>query len=378
MDLKKLANDKQSLTAFVKFPSSLYAGDPHFVPQIVNQEVDRLLNEKSLENRCHFSYYMVYENQKPIARVAAGIFKNLNHKSKRNRGIFCYFESENNIHAVRMLFDSVIADFKEYSVDEFVLYDSTRFSQFGKGLLLQHDNVQDKALFPYHFPYYKELLEEYGFMIGNKHETYTVSANDFPYEKFMLLSERAMKRFDYRIESYILNPSNIDKLTDKLLNIVHQCYSPEWELPQPSFYDLKVDLEEAMRYSNSNHLIFAFADERIVGAFFVYANYYQRLKNYNGNLFPQYYFDKAMNANANKNYIANFVFVVPDYQRKAVDLSMVCKAYTILQTTGVQNFEVFVIPTLNTQYEKVFLNIGGTKTSKYGQFTLNAAKHEQW
>ena len=377
MDFKKLTNDKQSLTAFVQFPSSLYTGDTHYVPQIVSQEVERLLNEKSLENRYQFSYYMVYENQKPIARIAAGIFKNLNHKSKRNRGIFCYFESENNIHAVRMLFDSVIADFKEYSVDEFVLYDSSRFSQFGKGVLLEQNDSNERALFPYHLPYYKNLLEEYGFIIGNKHESYKINVNDFPYEKFMLLSERAMKRFDYRIETYVLNPSNIDKLTDKLLNVVHQCYTPEWELPQPSFYDLKVDLEEAMRYSNSNHLILAFAEERIVGAFFVFANYYQRLKNYNGNLFPQYYFDKVMNANINKNFIASFVFVVPDYQRKAVDLSMVCKAYTLLQTAGIQSFEVFVIPTLNTQYEKVFLNIGGIKTNEYAQFTLNAAKDER-
>lgn len=373
MEIRRLTNDKQDLSTFVKFPASLYETNKQYVPPIVNLEVERLLNEKSLERRNQFAYYMVFDNQKPLARVAAGMYKNLNQKSKHERGFLCYFDAVNNMEAARMLLDAATEDLKQRGANEILLMNSTKFSQFGKGVLVDGDSLTDAAIFPYHFAYYKDLLESYGFAAYNKHDTYLVQAKDFPYERFMLLSEKAMQRFHYHIESYVLNPSNIDSLTDKVVSVIHQCYSSDWEIPQPSVYDVRTDMEEAMRFSNANHLVFAYSDERIVGVLFIYANYHQRMQNYKGSLFPQYYLDRIVNSNTSKHYIAGMVFVVPDFQRKAVDLSMVCKAFTLAQNSGIETLEVFTIPTVTAQYERAFTSIGGLKTKEYAQFILKCA-----
>lgn len=370
MDVKKLNYDKQSLQAFIKFPYSLLGEDRHYAPPIFSQELNRLLNPLCLEQRAQASFYLLYDKQTPIARLASAVYKNLNQKNKQQRAYLFFFDCINNLEAAKKILDYCIAELQTQGIHEFVMCYNTQYSQFGKGILTKNEKEESLAFYPYTPLYYQSLLKEYGFVGHHKQETYQIEAKDFPYEKFMLLTEKAMQRFQYRIEAHRINKANIDKHADRLMNVIHQCYHSDWEIPQPSEFDVKQELQEAIRYSNDHHLILAYAEERIVGAYLHYADPYQRLRTYKGKGLLLSILDAFLNRNTRKNYIAGMVFVVPDYQKKAVDLAMVCKAFSLAQQYDIESLEVFTIPTVNAQYEKAFTSIGGKKIREYSQFIL--------
>ena len=82
MEIKKVETRKD-LEAFIQFRYDLYRDDPYDVPYLHFDELNNLCKEKNASfEDCEADYFLAYENDKVVGRVAAII----NHKANERWG----------------------------------------------------------------------------------------------------------------------------------------------------------------------------------------------------------------------------------------------------------------------------------------------------
>ncbi len=370
MLVKRLEKNKQDIHDFVKFPFSIYEDNPNWVPPVIDDEVEHLLDENSLENKNEFAYFMVYDGKIARARIAAGIDKSFNEKNKTKRGYISYYECAENPVASKEALDAAIAYLKTLGILEVVATKSTTFSNFGKGILVNGFDDSTKLIRPYNHPYYEEYLKSYGFKPYKHHDTYWIKANNFPLDEFTALSEKAMLRFKFRTEIVPLFKNTIPQLAERIISVIHQSYNADWETSQPSADDIIRELKCIYKFAKNNYIVIAYSDERPIGAFVGYSDFNKNLKKYNGKLFPKYYLDKFLNTETPNISHSSMIFVVPDFQHKAVDVAMMCEAFRKLKNDGIELIEATTIPSSNKQFVSTIKRLGGINTRSYGQFLM--------
>ena len=77
---------KKDIKTFVRFPHSLYKGNPYYVPPFEADEVNRF-NPKKNESydECEVKCFLAYRDEKVVGRIAAIIQKSFNEKSNSKR-----------------------------------------------------------------------------------------------------------------------------------------------------------------------------------------------------------------------------------------------------------------------------------------------------
>ena len=74
----------QQLRAFIRFPKSLYQGNPHYVPSLVMDELNTLRKDKNPAfEHCEAKYWLAYREGQIVGRVAA--IHNRKHIEKWNQ-----------------------------------------------------------------------------------------------------------------------------------------------------------------------------------------------------------------------------------------------------------------------------------------------------
>ncbi len=366
MKVIKLRNDAKDLLAFIKFPYTLYKNNAHYCADIKQFELQQLLDPNGIHVRDYFSYFMVYDNGKAVGRIACGISFVLNQKTKQNHGYICLFECINSTQASRLLLDAAVTELKDNNVQEIYTRQCAEFNQFGKGILKETFDTKVIEMYPYNFEYYIDLLQDYGFKPHRNHDTFWMDFKNYPKEKFATLIEKAQRRFAYRVEGERLRPNNVKIMAEKLSSVIHQAYHTDWNVSQPSIMEIENQLQYILRFANYNQLVFAYADQRVIGAYVVHDNYRQRINRCKGSSIL-YFFSRLFAAGPSTSLIANMIFVVPDFQLKAVDLAMAHHSIETAKKHGFTDLELFTTPSTNKQYAHAFVNIGGEKIAEYTQ-----------
>ena len=162
LSIKELSSKKE-LTEFVKFPLSLYPNHPYWVPPLINDEVASFDKTKNpvFENAEAFFYGAYNEKGKMVGRVAAIVNQHdLKQGAKKVR--FGWLDMIDDIEVTKALLNKVSEKAREYQLE--YIEGPMGFSSMDKvGLLTEgYDHISNMMTW-YHYPYYKQHLEQLGF-----------------------------------------------------------------------------------------------------------------------------------------------------------------------------------------------------------------------
>ena len=88
----ELVSDKRDMDRFIRFPWKVYAGNPHWVPPLVN-EMKFILGEKNpFFRHAEAAYFLASKNGVTIGRIAAIIDRNHINYHNDQAGFFGFFE----------------------------------------------------------------------------------------------------------------------------------------------------------------------------------------------------------------------------------------------------------------------------------------------
>ncbi len=163
--------DARSLRDWMRLPWSIYANDPNWIPHL-RQDVEKVFDPAKNKLLSTGSgqggkawRWVAYDGERPVGRVAAFINPKTAHTEKQPTGGMGFFESINDQRVADLLLDTARDRLKAEGMEAMDgpinLGDRNMFW----GLLIE--NFTDPPIYgtTYNPPYYKDLLERYGFQV---------------------------------------------------------------------------------------------------------------------------------------------------------------------------------------------------------------------
>jgi hypothetical protein len=161
----------RQLKDFLKLPFVIYRNDPNWVPPF-SSEVRRVLDKRlnPYFSNAKLRLFVCYKGVTIVARVAININRLHQKKFGEKAAFFGFFESTNDLDAVRHLFDKA----EKYSRSQGVEllegpFNPNHYSELG--LQVNQFGTPPTFFQPYNPDYYNQLLKEIGFHISVKFHT---------------------------------------------------------------------------------------------------------------------------------------------------------------------------------------------------------------
>ncbi len=159
--------DRRTIKQWMDLPWSIYKNDSNWIPHL-RQDVEKVFDpqKNKLLKEGKVKRWLLYDqHQKPIGRIAAFINPKTAYTEKQPTGGMGFFECINDRNAAALLFDAARDWLKAQGMEAMDgpinLGDRNTFW----GLLIE--NFEDPPIYGtnYNPPYYRDLLEAYGFQL---------------------------------------------------------------------------------------------------------------------------------------------------------------------------------------------------------------------
>ncbi len=321
------------LRPFVMLPFSLYKDDANWVPPMLERQYGVLLGRRNeLFHNGVQRFFLVYDGDKPVARVLAIVDETLQEKT----GYVSLFESYDNVDYAKAALDAACAFLRERGMERVVGPVPPTYDRFSKGMLVSGFDGQPVLFNAYNPPYYANFFKQFGFTKNRDYFAYYLNVDDFKSDRIAPLVEPVQKRFGFTVSHMTLNAATLDKMARDMARVIREA-SPVGQTP-PTPETLRKELKSMRPYFCPDMAVMAFAGERPIGFVLGYPDYNQIIKKARGRLLPGalfYLFGRKNITGAR----CTMQYVVPEYQNKAVNGVMLHKALTATKRLGVQWIE---------------------------------------
>ena len=313
----KFKKQEKYINDFLSLPGKLY--DKNTITQNKSEEV-KILNEvHSLSKYFDIIRYLCYDGDgNVIARALVTIYPD----KKEKEAYVGFFESYDNVSAVKALFSIIERDLKKLSIKKII---GPINSSFWIGYRMKIDNFDDEIYVgePYNKEYYYKLFKKCGFKTYKKYSSniYEITSKDYNPEKYE-------KRYNEFIEKgYVIKSPKNKKEFDVAFKIVYDLLIELYK-DFPIFKNIsKKDYKKYYSFysviANYKYMKLAYYNDEPVG-FFVGIPNYRNLMYRKMNIFLKIKF--LYLKHFNKSFVAQYIGVKPEH--KGLGKAII---YTILQ-----------------------------------------------
>ena len=329
--MEVLEQNRAALKPFVMLPFSLYREDNNWVPPQIGLTLDRLCQKEGDPRR----FFLVYDGDRPVARVMAGINERLNQRLNRKWGYLSLFECEQKPDYARAVLDAACSYLREEGMEAVTGPIGSGLYDFSRGLLCEGYDGPPVLLNAYNPPYYNDYFEKCGFKKHRDHFAYFMRMNEFD-PSLEEIVHRAKQRFGFRVEHVNLTAENEDRVMQNIARIVRESFPAEWEMNVPTYGDVVQIVKNLKPYYKPEMTLMAYAGNRPVGLVAAFPDYNQVLKKMKGRMFPVGWLKYLLGKNKISGARCTMQFVVPEFQHRGVNLAMFYEAYLGAKQLGIQ------------------------------------------
>ncbi len=212
---------RESLDDFIKFPLSLYSGDPLFVPQLTREMRVHFSPENPFFDHASAKFFIALKEGRPAGRIISFVNRRHNEFHREKTGFFGFFESVNDSTVSRALFDKAAAHLKEQGME--VVRGPMNFSTNEEcGFLIDGFAEPPFIMMPYNPPYYNVLTEDCGFRKVKDLYAYLYTLRDRLPEKILRVAAIVEKRGIH------VRPINMKNFISDMM-IFKDVYHSAWE-----------------------------------------------------------------------------------------------------------------------------------------------------
>ncbi|MFN8318726.1 MAG: hypothetical protein U0V54_04810 [Saprospiraceae bacterium] len=356
--------------AFIDFPHELYKNDPNYVPELYLAMAD-LISEKKNPFFKHSSaeLYLAEQNGKIVGRISGIINNNYNKFHNCNVGFFGFFDCIDNKEVAFALLDTASAYVKNGGKDTII--GPTNFSTNDTaGLLVEGFDSPPIVQMTYNFPYYKDLIEAYGFKKDMDMFAFWIPTQGVN-EKSLQLTDRLKERLAGKgITFRNLVMKNFKTEVNNVRDIYRSAWEKNWGFVPPTNEEfdflaegLKMILDERYAYIAEEHgKMVAFA----VGL----PNINEILiKLKRGRLLPFGIFKLLLGKKHTKAVRIVLLGVKEEYRRIGIEAVFYANFIRAAQTNGLSGGEASWVLESNQMMVQGAENLNGKKYKTYRIYT---------
>ena len=333
----KEANTKALLKEYVKFPFSLYKNHVYWVPPLIQEELDGFDKTKNPAFESAEAYfYLAYKNDQIVGRIAAIInWDEVNHQQKK-KVRFGWWDVIDNVEVTRALLEKVRELAQKNNLE--YIEGPMGFSNLDKvGVLTEGFDEIGSMITWYNYPYYKEHLEQLGYV---KEKEYL--ENKFPFEnvkpEFFYKAQELIKK------RYQLKPLNFTKtkdimpLVDKMFDLFNNSYADLSSFVAITDVQKEYFKKKYISFINPEYIKFVEdKDHNLVAFSIVMPSFAEALQKAKGKLFPFGFYHLLKAKKESKEVLFYLIGVAPEYQSKGVTAIIFNEYYNTFTEKGILN-----------------------------------------
>ena len=154
---------RSELKQFVTFSEKMYRGHPHYVPKLINDELNTLRRDRNPAfEYCEARYWMAFKDGTPVGRIAGIISHRYIETWKKRRARFGWIDFIDDPEVSAALLGAVEQWAKEQSLDG--VHGPLGFCDLDReGMLIDGFDELDMLITIYNHPYYPVHLERLGY-----------------------------------------------------------------------------------------------------------------------------------------------------------------------------------------------------------------------
>ena len=334
--LKKVTTRKE-MKDFVVFPFSLYKNNEYWVPPIIKDEINNFDPTKNpvFENaEAHF--FLAIKEDQIVGRVVAIInwFEVTQQHVKKIR--FGWFDVVDDIEVSKVLLNKV----KEIGLTNNLEYieGPVGFNNLDKtGVLTEGFDHIGTMITWYNHPYYKEHLEQLGFVkekeyLENKFKFKNVNAAYFDRISTILKKRFKLQALDFKKTKDIL------PYIEEMFDVFDKSYSKLSTFVPISDAQITYFKKKYISFINPEYIKFVIDEHKKLVAFaIVMPSFSKALQKANGKLFPTGIFHLLKAKKKSKEVTLYLIGVHPDYQNKGIHAIIFDQYKKTFTPLGIEN-----------------------------------------
>ena len=290
------------------------------MPFLYIDEVNKF-DEKKNESYddCIVKCFLAYKDDKIVGRIAGIIQKLYNAKINEKRVRFSRFDCINDKEVSNALFSTVEQWAKEQGMDK--IHGPMGYNDLDReGLLI--DGFDQLSTFEeqYNYPYYPELIEEYGFEKEVDWVEYRIFKPNEPIERIEKISDIVSKRYKLKLKKPKSIKSFIKEYKDQLFDTLDAAYSHLHGVV-PFSDKMKDALIDQFKLILSKDFIVAIVDEqeRMVAFGLAFPSLSKSVNKSKGKLLPFGIFRMLKQIKNPTSIDLGLIAIRPEYQNKGVN-----------------------------------------------------------
>ena len=311
---------KKDIKNFVKFPHSLYKGNPYFVPNLDIDEIGKFdKNKNESYDDCDVKCFLAYRDGKVVGRIAGIIQKLYNMKTGEKRVRFSRFDAIDDEEVSNALFSSVEKWAKQKGME--IIHGPMGYNDLDReGLLIEGFDQISTFEEQYNYKYYSTLIEKYGFEKEVDWFEYRLFTPKEPVEKIDRISEIVAKRYGLRRLQVTNLKKFIKEYRDQFFDVLDKAYSPLYGVV-PFSDKMKEALISQFGLILKKEYIVPILDknDKLVAFGLAFPSLSESVNKSKGRLLPFGIFRMLHQINHPKHIDAGLIAIVPEYQNKGVN-----------------------------------------------------------
>ncbi|MBC8504259.1 MAG: hypothetical protein ISR58_14210 [Anaerolineales bacterium] len=337
---------------FIRFPSTLYKGNPYWVPTMEG-EMKAALNPKAhpFYQHSQAAFFVAESDKKVFGRLAVLDNKRYRQTPKKSAtGLFYYFEVVEDIKVAEALFETGIHWAKEQGID--TLTGPKGLAQGDSiGILAEGFDFMPAMGIAYNMAYYPDFMERLGFEKESDLLSGYLRADEYQLpERVHQLAEKIKKRRGFHVKQF----STKDELRlwiPKVREVYNQAFATVPEFVPITEDEVWLIADKILSIADPRLLKLVFKGEDLVGFLFAYPNICKGLQKTNGRLWPFGWLHLVREFKRTKAVDINGIGLLPEHQ----GLGATAILYTELEKTVRDfNFEYADLVQINETNMKSF------------------------
>ena len=337
MIIIKEATTLQLLKEYVKFPFTLYKNHPYWVPPLISDELETFDKTKNPAFKSAEAYfYLAYKDHKIVGRIAAIINWDEVLTQQKKKVRFGWWDVIDDIDVTKALLEKVYELGRTNHLE--YVEGPMGFSNLDKvGVLTEGYDELGSMITWYNFPYYKEHLEQLGYV---KEKEYLESK--FPFSNVKPDSfEKIVPLIKKRYQLHELNFSNnkdIMPYVDKMFDLFNSAYANLSSFVAITDVQKEYFKKKYISFINPEYIKFVMDNNDNMVAFsIVMPSFSRALQKSKGKLFPFGFYHMLKAKKESKEVLFYLIGVLPEYQSKGVTAIIFEEYFKTFTEKGIQN-----------------------------------------
>jgi hypothetical protein len=333
----KEAVTKKEMTAFVKFPFSLYKDNKYWVPPIIADELESFDKTKNPAfDTAEAYFYLAYKNDAIVGRIAAIInWSEVNNQHKK-KVRFGWFDVIDDIEVTKALLEKAYELGRKNNLEH--IEGPMGFSNLDKvGVLTEGFDQMGTMITWYNHPYFATHIEKLGFV---KEKEYIESIFPFSNVKPEFFSKAQVlikKRYELTSLTFT-KTADIMPLVDKMFDLFNSSYASLSSFVAISDVQKEYFKKKYISFINPEYIKFVMdKNDNIVAFSIVMPSFAEALQKAKGKLFPFGFYHLLKARKDSKDVVFYLIGVAPEYQSKGVTAIIFDEYYKTFSEKGIVN-----------------------------------------